>query len=328
MKVLFAYCHELKRSVSIDEARVEYFAVEESKRKRFVFSCSDRHCNVAVTGVNYHVKAEDGQKFKTAHFRAHTPHIAACEWRKFEEEREQGKRADESERDYSERKIKRKLSDYIDSFDPFTGDAEDNVSKVDGSTTGSKQAVSGDEPKEREAGARRSQYTRTNRLQRFIDSWQEAKTTLPDDEFRALTFNLANYGRVSYHDYVTHIKNGVSNEYSGVIYGGATLVKRYGAGFLLRFYDEVNERTVKLYVSKDVVNKSRQGHYVNDILSTTGARFFKVFLLNPTYSDKTDARGELVTNLEITDLRQMVIYLGHAVNSKTDDDSVSEENDG
>ncbi len=35
MKVLFAYCNELKRSVSIDEARREYFALDEQERKRF-----------------------------------------------------------------------------------------------------------------------------------------------------------------------------------------------------------------------------------------------------------------------------------------------------
>ena len=329
MKILFAYCHELDRIVSIDEARVEYFAIEETKRKRFLFSCSDRACcKVAVTGVNYHVKAEDGQKIKVAHFRSHIPHEAECEWRKFEKERDEGKRADESEQDYSERQIKRKLNDYIDSFDPFTGEADDEVDAQKGSPAEGGRGTSEPERKGHAGNPRQTQYTRTNRLQRFIDSWLEAKNMLSDDEFKALTFNLANYGRVAYHRYVTHISHGVHNEYSGVIYGGATLVKRYGAGFLLRFFDEINGRTVKLYVDKSVVGKSRLMHYINAILDTPDMRYFKVFLLNPTYSNRIDARGELVTNLEITDLRQMVIYLGHEVNSKTDDDSASEDNDG
>ncbi|KLF28676.1 hypothetical protein YA29_16445 [Klebsiella aerogenes] len=329
MKVLFAYCHELKRSVSIDEARIEYFAIDEKNRKRFVFSCSDRQCKVAVTGVNYHVKAEDAPKFKTAHFRAHIPHIAGCEWRQFEKEREQGKRADESESDFSERQLKQLLNDYIDNFDPFIAGSEDDDNKQPG---GSEyidgRAASDPERKDQTGEPRQGRYTRTNRLQRFIDVWQDAKNTLSDSDFKALTVNVVGHGRVSYHKYVTHISNGVHNVYDGIIYGGATLVRRYGTGFLLRFFDEVNGQEVKLYVGKDVVETSRLKHYVDAILNTPDMRYFKVFLLNPTYSDRIDARGARITQLEITDLRQMVIYLGHAVKSKTEEDPISEENDG
>ncbi|HIF6147733.1 TPA: hypothetical protein ACX3IV_004809 [Vibrio parahaemolyticus] len=45
-KVLFAYCKELGRSLSISEARAEYFAIDQEKRKRFSFSCSDQSCGV------------------------------------------------------------------------------------------------------------------------------------------------------------------------------------------------------------------------------------------------------------------------------------------
>lgn len=65
-KVLFAYCHELGRCLSIDEARTEFFSRKPEERKRFTFSCSDRNCDVTISGVNYHVKAEDGEKFKAA----------------------------------------------------------------------------------------------------------------------------------------------------------------------------------------------------------------------------------------------------------------------
>lgn len=149
MKVLFAYCHELDRIVSIDEARIEYFAVDEIKRKRFVFSCSDRQCSVTVTGVNYHIKAEDGEKFKTAHYASRSPHSAECEWRKFEEEREEGKRSGESAEDYKERQIKRLLNDYIDSFEPFVSDSEEDDKRQDGSGDEKGKAPSSSECKER-----------------------------------------------------------------------------------------------------------------------------------------------------------------------------------
>jgi hypothetical protein len=85
-KVLFAYCHELDRCISIDEARTEFFSRKPHDRQRFTFSCGDRNCNVTISGVNYHVKAEDGKKFKVAHFRSPHPHNLGCEWMQFSEE--------------------------------------------------------------------------------------------------------------------------------------------------------------------------------------------------------------------------------------------------
>ena len=109
-KVLFAYCHELGRCLSIDEARTEFFSRKPEERKRFTFSCSDRNCNVTISGVNYHVKAEDGEKFKAAHFRSPHPHKFGCEWVAFTEDAEQDRRPDESEADFTERKEKQSKS--------------------------------------------------------------------------------------------------------------------------------------------------------------------------------------------------------------------------
>lgn len=106
-KVLFAYCHELDRCLSIDEARTEFFSKKPQDRQRFTFSCSDRNCNVTISGVNYHVKAEDGEKFKVAHFRSPHPHNLECEWMQFSEEANQPRQASETEADYTERKARR-----------------------------------------------------------------------------------------------------------------------------------------------------------------------------------------------------------------------------
>lgn len=77
VKVIFAYCDELGRSLSIDEARTYYFS--QKQKKRLTFSCSDRACKISVTGVNYDKKAEDGKKYMTAHYRSHTAHKQECE---------------------------------------------------------------------------------------------------------------------------------------------------------------------------------------------------------------------------------------------------------
>lgn len=117
-KVLFAYCHELDRCISIDEARTEFFLRKPYDRQRFSFSCSDRNCNVIISGVNCHVKAEDGKKFKVAHFRSPHPHNLGCEWMKFSEEVNQLSQPSETETDYIERKARQKLNDFINCFVP------------------------------------------------------------------------------------------------------------------------------------------------------------------------------------------------------------------
>lgn len=328
MKVLFAYCNELKRSVSIDEARVEYFALEELKRKRFTFTCDDHDCGVTITGVNYHLKAEEDKTFITAHFSSRTPHRPECEWRKFTDEREQGQRRDESDADYKERKLKSLLRDYVDSFDPFIADDDKAVNTGTEYPAQSRSNVSSlAERKEQEGEPGKSRYTRTNQLQRFLDTWLEAKNKLKKEEFNALTINIVNHGRVPYAEYVTHISKGLHNQHNGVIFGGATDFKPFGDGFRLRFYDKAEGKKVILYVDKKIVGRSRQGRYVRDILNTPDIQYFKVYLLNPTFSDRTDAGGNPVINLEITDLRQMVVYLGAAVKTKTAD-SAFEESDG
>ncbi|WP_416414390.1 hypothetical protein [Pantoea sp. App145] len=325
-KVLFAYCHELDRSVSIDEARTEYFSALPDKRKRFKFSCSDRHCNVSITGVNYHVKAEDGHKFKEAHFRSHVPHQFGCEWLQFTEDTVQEKRPDESEQDYKERKARQKLHDYINCFDPSIDDVNSSSNpSLTATDDGNPNTQPSNPSSDTTENPGWSRYTRTNQLQRLIDSWQEAKR-LPEDEYRAMRINIVNRGQVYLHNYITHIKSGLTNKYDGVVYGGGKLVKRYGKGFLINFFDRHEDKSINLYVSKDIMNASRFGHYVDEILSTADVRYFRIFLLNPIVSEKELNNGKTAINLEITKLRQLAIY--YELNTKNEDDSLSVLSEG
>lgn len=227
-KVLFAYCHELERCVSIDEARTEFFSRKPNDRQRFTFSCSDHNCSVTISGVNYHVKAEDGKKFKVAHFRSPHPHHQGCEWMQFTEETDQARQPDETEADYNERKAWQKLNDFINCFDPCTDD-EDPEQKKSGQRTARSQVNNPDKGEDlsSDRALKWSRYTRTNQLQRLVDTWQEAKETLTYDEFRALRLRVKNYGKVYFYEYITHIQKGLTNQYAGVIFGGGSLVKRY-----------------------------------------------------------------------------------------------------
>lgn len=171
-----------------------------------------------------------------------------------------------------------------------------------------------------------SRYTRTNQLQRLIDTWQEAKETLPQDEFRALRLRIMRHDQVYLHEYITHIQRGLANPYSGVIYGGGTLMHRYGRGFLINFFDKHEGKSVRLYVSKDLMAKGRFGHYIDEILDTKNVRYFRIFLLNPVVSERENSTGKSVINLEISKLRQLAIY--YELNSSREDESSSVETEG
>jgi len=309
--------------LSIDGARTEFFSRKLEERKRFTFSCSDRSCNVTISGVNYHVKAEDGVKFKAAHFRSPHPHKFGCEWIAFTEEADQDRRPDESEADFTERKARQKLTDFINCFDPSIDNPEDESADTLKLATSAhvKKTLGDDEKSGVDEEPRWSRYTRTNQLQRLIDTWQEAKEKLPQDEFRALRLRIMHHGQVYLHEYITHIQRGLANPYTGVIYGGGKLMHRYGRGFLFNFFDKHEGKHVRLYVSKDLMAKGRFGHYIDEILDTENVRYFRIFLLNPVVSERENSAGISVINLEISKLRQLAIY--YELNSSRAVDSPS-----
>lgn len=328
MKVIFAYCHELGRSVSIDDARTEFFSRKPEERRRFTFSCSDRNCGITITGVNYHIKAEDGKKFRAAHFASRKPHLPKCEWVQFTENFEQDKLSNESEHDFTERKARQKLTDYINRFDPSIDDSgvESIVSCQPYLLAIGKNTYEKNKNGNNDGDSRWSRYTSTNRLQRLIDSWQEAHKKLSTDELYSLRIYVKGFGLVYLNKYITHIRKGLINQYEGVVYGGGYLVKRYGKGFLLKFIDKHEGKTVFLYVSTNMIVKGGFGHYVDEILKTDNVRYFRVFLLNPIFSERTNSAGVSVIDLEISNLRQLAIY--YELNSSKDDESASVDKDG
>jgi hypothetical protein len=62
-------------------------------------------------------------------------------------------------------------------------------------------------------------------------------------------------------------------------------VKRYGRGFLINFFDKHNDKPICLYIDKNLMEKGRISHYIDEILST-GNEIFSCLLLNPEVSEK------------------------------------------
>ncbi|OEF85187.1 hypothetical protein [Vibrio splendidus] len=327
IKILFAYCHELERSISINEARFEFFSQKIEERKPFKFSCSDRQCGVLMSGVNYRVMPEDDVTFKAAHYRSPHPHMPNCEWNQFAEDMEQ-ECSNETDEVRNERQVRAKLKDHINHFTPWA-ENDDGTNVSHGGTVSSDYRLKSDvshKQGNKKDNSKWQQYTKTNQLQRLTDTWQDAKNKLSSDERRALRLHVPPYGKVYLYRYITHIKNGLSNQYEGVVYGGGLLKKRYGRGFLFQFFDKYNNQAIHLYVSKEVMNNGRFGHYIDEVLNTDNVKYFQVFLLNPAISERENAQGNTIINLNITDLRQLVIY--YELKTKTSAESKSKDNCG
>ncbi len=65
-----------------------------------------------------------------------------------------------------------------------------------------------------------------------------------------------------------------------MLYGGASLVKRYGIGFKLKFFDNVGGLPVFLYVSPQALAEYRYKRYLDHILTHEDkANYFRVFAI-------------------------------------------------
>ncbi len=307
-----AFCVELQQELSIVAARREYFS-QEPPRARFSFLCSTEACRaqgVKVTGVRYDVKPQEKPTFVAAHFRANPnyEHHADCEW--VDEADGVGEKpvVEQSESESALRKVKRKLDDYIDVFDPALKE-----------TTRSERALltPGPSPEEKPAGVtppsdppenKQPKQTRTSNLERLVDSFRQAQASLSKEELALLTLRIPGQGEVSLRSYFRHIKFAQLGEERRVLYGGG-LVERYGTGFKFKFFDRPQGKLATLYVSPAQMLAYRSSRYISELLShADDVRFFTLFALGKLAASPSGKSF----SVEIEDLRHLAIVLGPA----------------
>lgn len=307
-----AFCVELQQELSIVAARREYFS-QEPPRARFNFLCSSEPCRaqgVKITGVRYDVKPQEHPTFVAAHFRANPnyEHHADCEWVDEADVAEDKPDLEEDESQTALRKVKRKLDDYIDVFDPALKDRTRSASATD------KLEPSPDERPATVAAASKTSNnkqpteTRTNNLERLVDSFRQAQATLSKEEFALLTLRVPGQGEITLRSYFRHIKFAQLGDERRVLYGGG-LVERYGTGFKFKFFDRLQGKLVTLYVSPAQMQAYRSSRYISELLSHADeVRFFTVFALGTLAASPS---GKSVS-VEIDDLRHLAIVLGPA----------------
>lgn len=306
IRITRAYCVELERVVTADAARREFLSLEIPPR-RFNFLCADDRCRAAgtrVSGVSYRTAAREQEKYRTVHFRRWDDHVTGCP--------EEGELEDvtdeppnESDGDTLRRRAQRKLTDFVDIFDPRPGD---DTPTGDRSVRGPQARDSAPDGKSVMSGKRGAQgaagMTRTRYLEKLVDTFLEAQSKLSEEEFLALRVHVINVGDVSLREYFCQMKRATCGISGRVLYGGAALIKRYGAGFKLKFFDSVDGLPVFLYVAPHVVAEYRYKRYLNHVLSHK-VGYFRVFAIGELRHDPSKRSVDLI----VKEMRHLAIVL-------------------
>ncbi|RMO69699.1 ATPase [Pseudomonas syringae group genomosp. 3] len=309
-----AFCVELQQELSIAAARREYFS-QEPPRKRFEFLCSNEACRALgakVTGVRYDVKPQDNPTFVAAHFRAnpHHDHHPDCEWVDESADEKPDVPVEETDVQTRLRQAKRKLDDYIDIFDPTLKAPSKEKSGEEKAATGNPQPPVS-QPLTEPATPKAARYseTRTNNLERLVDSYRQAKAELSLDDFKLLKLRIPGQGEVALRSYFRHIKFAKSGDNGRVLFGGGLIEQRYGQGFKFKFFDRLDGKLVTLYVSPAQMQAYRSSRYISELLShADDVKFFTVYALGTV----TQSPSGKSYSVEVDDLRHLAIVLGPA----------------
>ena len=307
-----AFCVELQQEMSIAGARREYFS-QELPRKRFEFLCSNEACRAMgakVTGVRYDVKPQDNPTFVAAHFRAnpHYDHHPDCEWVDADADEPVEEQVEANDPQAALRKAKRKLDDYIDVFDPTIKEPAKEKSGVEkAGSPAPAPAVSTAPVPPAEPKAPRYSETRTNNLERLVDSYRQARAELSPEEFKLLKLRIPGQGELSLRSYFRHIKYAQLGDNGRVLYGGGLVEQRYGQGFKFKFFDRLEGKLVTLYVSPAQMLAYRSSRYISELLSHADqVKFFTVYALGTL----TKSPSGKSFSVEVDDLRHLAIVLG------------------
>lgn len=316
IRIRKAYCVELARVVTPDEARREYLS-REAPGGKFTFLCSEDACReaaVRVIGAAYTTPAAERIRYITPHFKRQDAHLDGCVW--IGEKAEASQDADHSHRSRTTRLARKKLTDFVDVFDPRE---DEEIPPITGGTGGNQEMVGGELDSTKKRSGQGGEYggslTRTCYLDRLVDCYLEAKATLGDEEFKSLNIDVKGVGTLALNSYFRLIKHASLATRNRVLFGGATFVLRYGLGFKLRFFDMVEALPVFLYVSSDTMRQYRYRHHLSRLIDQhESVRYFRVFALGNLIVSPKGKSLDLV----VDDLRHLAIVLGRKVDTGED----------
>lgn len=274
IKITAAYCVELEKIVSIEEA---HSASMEKNGAEFQFLCSSEECRqqkIPVTGVNYYKPLS--KQFRAMHFRdnTHYTHHENCEWvlaseYAFYEGTHEGESPEEAE---SRRKLFASLrDDYLitvyDPYEPDTGVRTDNSTE----STVQKPQSSGTKSNNDRYIEAIKKVRRTSSFYKMARCHYELSRKFKLDKFKQFPLRVKGK-QTTWYGYFKIFKYVWDNPtFNGIMYGYISKnIRPYGTkepfGYGIYMGTKLNDLSVSIYVSPNQMKNYRLRRELIDVL--------------------------------------------------------------
>lgn len=277
IKITAAYCVELGKIVSIEEA---HSASMERNGAEFQFLCSSKECcqqKIPVTGVNYYKPLS--KQYRTMHFRDNTryTHHENCEWAlaneyAFYEGTHEGETPEEAD---SRRKLYTLLpNDYLitnyDPYEPDTGvrtesSTESTIHKPQGSDSKNSQSrydeVTG-------------KILKTSSFYKLVRCHYALSKKFKLDVFKQFPLKVKSR-QTTWYSYFKVLQFVWDNPaFNGIMYGYISKnIKSYGTkepfGYGIYMSTKLNDLSVSIYISPDQMKNYRLRRELIDVLKNS-----------------------------------------------------------
>lgn len=322
MPVFDAYCIQLKRVVTITEARTEY--LNAPLYKRFDFLCSTVSCRtkgVKIVGANYKVHPS-ADHYNKAYFRKYpssiNEHCEDCYLYYDDNLRMNG----ESEEAFKLRKVRANLNDYVDEFKLFQKQEDRGTSSLNTNSvnhTKSSPHTTVFKPTEHNF----VRYSKTNQLMRLVESYLDSRNKLPNEVFKKLPLKVEGQEIKYLYQYFYNVKKGIEQE-KHCVYMGNAILRQSDKGLFFQFIETIWENKkpknivrlpIYLTITKDVLNNYRYRKALLDHINSNPypEKRFRLFFI-PNESDikskliEKDGKVHEIHSFNMTDLRLFCLF--------------------
>ena len=307
LKITYAYCFELDKNLTIDEAYHASIAMTPSRQ--FKFSCVESRCRlngVEITAVGYD-KLPSERKV-SCYFRRHQSptkgeHHPDCDLlADYEYNEFQGVHPNET---LEEAKLRRKryskLHDAIDCYDP----KEEFIEGISLDESSNEQiSLNRLEPasnSKNQSNLNGKSINKTSSFSRFVRHYHQMTLELSENEIMDSTVEIVGLGKVSYGVFFKFFPLVWGRfAFSGIQHGRikTNQIKKYGKGFKVIFLAKINGKTVSLYISPEQINQYRNRRELLDIINHDKAFSTITAYFKPTkYEFNNDSCQVIIENL-------------------------------
>ena len=317
MSVDMAHCVELNQDVYINEARMAFHA--QNQHAEFNFVCTDPSCiqpngqRTQMTALYYQLPPEE-TTIKKPTFRHYPgqPHTAECVWTREKNDTSLPKQEDETEQEYKQREIRRKLDDVVEVF-IRPKDASDLFAAID------KKKEKQNNNKNVHHNAHVPQKSETHKfrttgiLDTLVTFYLHSKQKMLDglitkDEFEQLTLKVKNENSYCYREFFKPFDLAWSQSgFNGVYIGQAINAFVSNLGFGLFFLEKINNKSVALYVKTEQMKEYR---YKNNLLNIIREKkedgIIMAYFMNPQFIEHKDMIEITIPDPRHISLKQLI----------------------